>query len=237
MLGLGAYGSSGSDSDEAENLDLQQQTGESIHANAIVKSESKPKPVYVLNDHDEISSEPETGCDLELEKKFQRYFQLRNTKGYNFIHRLHENKEFGNPGLLDLKIRQLHINENGTNFPPNIWDPKRTHEQEKKLLNLDTFVPTAARKQIEEEVCRNRNVSESKSKESDYKPELDSFAAAKLARIKAKLTSSILEKEKEENMKNEKPKRENESETETHSDSHGEQERMVKKSKRQSRWG
>ena len=149
MLGLGAYGSDSDSEQEQENVADREEPSSEDGSSA-----AGPQPVYILNDHDVISSEPDDMCSAELQKTFEDYFRRKENEGYNFVQNLHENRSFGNPALVDLEIRKLNINENGTNFPKSIWNPQEFKEQVMISLHLHAYFRTQLTLGLD--ICRKK---------------------------------------------------------------------------------
>ena len=63
-------------------------------------------------------------CSDELQAKFRRFAELRESRGVNFNSTLTQKKDFRNPELLGRVIDRFEIDPTGTQFPPELWDPR-----------------------------------------------------------------------------------------------------------------
>ncbi|CAF3022521.1 unnamed protein product [Rotaria socialis] len=70
-----------------------------------------------------IPSEPNTNCPPRLEKKFEEYYKKFKKTGVDQNVRIQELKDFRNPCMYEKMISHLDIDEIGTNFPQELYDP------------------------------------------------------------------------------------------------------------------
>ena len=147
MLGLQGYTSSGSSSDDNGGHDKENSAASGLPLESKEKPKGAEETRPLLNDHEDIPKEPSAPCSSEVQKLFQSYFKIKNEKGIKFVDKLHANSEFDNPALLDLKIWQLDIHENCTNFSPESWDPLTL---EKVKVDVERFIPVKAHEAIVE---------------------------------------------------------------------------------------
>lgn len=57
-----------------------------------------------------------------MQEKFRKWYELRR-EGVNFNERLMRNREFHNPNIGVKMLEFIGVNEWGTNFPPEVYDP------------------------------------------------------------------------------------------------------------------
>jgi len=70
-----------------------------------------------------IPPEPAKSCSAKLEKKFEEYYRRYKKTGVDQNGRIQELKDFRNPSMYEKMISHLGIDEIGTNFPPELYDP------------------------------------------------------------------------------------------------------------------
>mmetsp|Transcript_5650 Transcript_5650/g.6826 ORF Transcript_5650/g.6826 Transcript_5650/m.6826 type:complete len:182 (-) Transcript_5650:11-556(-) len=178
MLGLNGYASSDSSSDDKEAESKEK----SVAPTSLLQSKESAERVdldkVLLNEHESIPKEPSSTCSNEVEQLFNSYFKIKKEKGIKFVDKLHANSQFDNPALLDLKIWQLEIDENCTNFPTDTWDPVSVG---KVKVDVERFIPLQAHEAIVE---RKRKAITSKDESREER-------TSKLARIKAKLDKQL----------------------------------------------
>ncbi|CAJ0752372.1 15638_t:CDS:2, partial [Entrophospora sp. SA101] len=67
-------------------------------------------------------AESEQECDEELEAKLAHFFELKD-KGVHFNDHLLKNKAFRNPHIYDKLVEFVHLDEIGSNFDREVYDP------------------------------------------------------------------------------------------------------------------
>jgi len=70
-----------------------------------------------------IPPEPTKRCSAKLEEKFEEYYKRFKRTGVDQNARIQELKDFRNPCMYEKMISHLGIDEIGTNFPPELYDP------------------------------------------------------------------------------------------------------------------
>ncbi|CAF0803670.1 unnamed protein product [Adineta steineri] len=70
-----------------------------------------------------IPPEPAKNCSAKLEKKFEEYYKRFKKTGIDQNVAIQELKDFRNPCMYEKMISHLEIDEIGTNFPQELYDP------------------------------------------------------------------------------------------------------------------
>jgi len=70
-----------------------------------------------------IPPEPAKSCPSKLEKKFDEYYKRFRRTGIDQNVLIQELKDFRNPCMYEKIISHLEIDEIGTNFPQELYDP------------------------------------------------------------------------------------------------------------------
>ncbi|CAF2320718.1 unnamed protein product [Rotaria sp. Silwood2] len=70
-----------------------------------------------------IPPEPTKSCSAKLEKKFEEYYKRFRKTGVDQNVRIQELKDFRNPCMYEKMISHLNIDEIGTNFSQDLYDP------------------------------------------------------------------------------------------------------------------
>jgi len=71
----------------------------------------------------QIPPEPAQKCSEDLQAKFRQYVQRKRRDGYNFNAVIQNRTDFRNPSIYEKLIEHFGIDEVGTNFPKNVYDP------------------------------------------------------------------------------------------------------------------
>ncbi|XP_046330091.2 SAP30-binding protein-like isoform X2 [Haliotis cracherodii] len=71
-----------------------------------------------------IPPEPAGRCSKELQEKIARNYERMMKSGYSHNVMIQKRKDFRNPSIYEKLIEFLHIDEKGTNFPPDIFNPQ-----------------------------------------------------------------------------------------------------------------
>ncbi|KAL5006221.1 hypothetical protein ScPMuIL_015027 [Solemya velum] len=74
-------------------------------------------------DEIEIPSEPPGKCSKHLQEKIAKLYEKTKREGSNLIASIQRKKEFRNPSIYEKLIEFCHIDEKGTNYPPEVYDP------------------------------------------------------------------------------------------------------------------
>ncbi|XP_023939420.1 SAP30-binding protein-like [Bicyclus anynana] len=72
-----------------------------------------------------IPPEPPGKCPKELQDTIAKYYNRMVTEGLDMNKIIQEKKNFRNPSIYEKLIQFCDINELGTNYPPEIYDPLR----------------------------------------------------------------------------------------------------------------
>ncbi|CAF0976724.1 unnamed protein product [Rotaria sordida] len=70
-----------------------------------------------------IPPEPAKSCSTKLQEKFEEYYKRFKKTGVDQNVRIQELKDFRNPCMYEKMISHLGIDEIGTNFPQELYDP------------------------------------------------------------------------------------------------------------------
>lgn len=84
---------------------------------------NKPKRDRVAEYGFALPPEPKGKCAPELQNKVDNFYEKMRTKNMNMNSLIQGNKEFRNPSIYDKLIIFCGINELGTNYPPELYDP------------------------------------------------------------------------------------------------------------------
>lgn len=80
------------------------------------------KPAEENAELNNIPPSPEGECDPNLQAKIALFIQ-KHRDGLNLNEDLKRQKQFGNPEILDKIVQHFEIDELGSNYPKDIWDP------------------------------------------------------------------------------------------------------------------
>ena len=99
------------------DADDQSKTGDGTTRDALEKEDRWAKYGFSL------PPEPKGKCSAELQEKINmRYEKMKHTN-MDMNRLIQERKEFRNPSIYEKLIQFCDINEFGTNYPPEIYDP------------------------------------------------------------------------------------------------------------------
>lgn len=70
-----------------------------------------------------LPPEPKAKCPTELQEKITKSYEKMKTNNIDMNKIIQERKEFRNPSIYEKLISFCDINELGTNYPPEIYDP------------------------------------------------------------------------------------------------------------------
>lgn len=71
----------------------------------------------------QLPPEPKGKCSQELQDKIANLFERMTNTNMDMNKIIQERKEFRNPSIYEKLIQYCDINELGTNYPPEIYDP------------------------------------------------------------------------------------------------------------------
>lgn len=72
-----------------------------------------------------IPPEPPGQCPTEIQEKLKQLFKTMDLTGHDMNQVIQERKDFRNPSIYEKLIQYCSINELGTNYPPERFDPFR----------------------------------------------------------------------------------------------------------------
>lgn len=73
----------------------------------------------------QLPPEPQGRCSNELQEKITRFHEKMVNNGLDMNKIIQQRKDFRNPSIYEKLIQFCSINEFGTNYPPEIYDPIR----------------------------------------------------------------------------------------------------------------
>ncbi|XP_031619513.1 SAP30-binding protein [Contarinia nasturtii] len=77
-----------------------------------------------------LPPEPKGKCPQELQEKINKMYEKMKTQNMNMNKLIQERKEFRNPSIYEKLIQYCDIDELGTNYPPEIYDPMQWTNKE-----------------------------------------------------------------------------------------------------------
>lgn len=77
------------------------------------------------SDDVQLPPEPNGRCSNELQDKISRYYDRMVTSGLDMNYIIQQRKDFRNPSIYEKLIQFCSINEFGTNYSPQVYDPLR----------------------------------------------------------------------------------------------------------------
>lgn len=72
-----------------------------------------------------LPPEPKAKCSQELQDKITKMYEKMKTHNMDMNKIIQERKEFRNPSIYEKLIQYCEIDELGTNYPPEIYDPRQ----------------------------------------------------------------------------------------------------------------
>lgn len=88
-------------------------------------SGSEPKKDRFAEYGFSLPPEPRTKCPQELQDKITKMYEKMKTHNMDMNKIIQERKEFRNPSIYEKLIQYCEIDELGTNYPPEIYDPRQ----------------------------------------------------------------------------------------------------------------
>ncbi|XP_002742007.1 SAP30-binding protein-like isoform X1 [Saccoglossus kowalevskii] len=120
-----------------------------VDYNASVNSDSLSQSVrHLSTDNIELPAEPPGRCSNHLQEKFSTYFK----KGFNLNAMIQKRKDFRNPSIYEKLISFLGIDEFGTNYPKDMFDPHGWTEE--------SYYEALAKSQKEDMARRGKEMKE-----------------------------------------------------------------------------
>lgn len=110
-------GDGGVDSDEV--IDLDEKEEEKIEEEIAVEELAEQAPDGV-----KLPPEPPGHCSMALQEKIKRLHErIKSNTNFNMNKAIQDRKDFRNPSIYEKLVQFCDINELGTNYPPEIYDP------------------------------------------------------------------------------------------------------------------
>ncbi|KAF4525682.1 hypothetical protein B566_EDAN010673 [Ephemera danica] len=129
------YVSSEGESSEGEDNDSAQQTNDyglisntedvPLSEEAKALAELHAKATAAAADGVKLPDEPKGKCSTELQEKINRFYDRMVSGGLDMNRVIQQKKDFRNPSIYEKLIQYCKINELGTNYPTEIYDPLR----------------------------------------------------------------------------------------------------------------
>ncbi|KAL7751510.1 SAP30-binding protein [Sorochytrium milnesiophthora] len=119
VLGLNYSDESSGDDDEEEQKPLP--------APVASAPPPLPPPPQTKADHNVKVDIDGTASDAnpQLQQKLERWLALKASQGANFNRSLMSTREYRNPHMYRKLVEFFDLNEHGTNYPPDAFDPRR----------------------------------------------------------------------------------------------------------------
>lgn len=120
-------GSTESTNQEEQTLN-KEQSSSNIHDEKKLEENIQLKDNHIeekINEEIDLSNippSPKGECDPNLQAKIALFIQ-KHRDGLNLNEDLKRQKQFGNPEILDKIVQHFEIDELGSNYPKDIWDP------------------------------------------------------------------------------------------------------------------
>lgn len=132
---LVSYGKDDLESDEEEksNDEEDEEQEDFLSHEHIFNSSLNPEQASLLSrsvlnktaDEIEIPPEPPGKCSRQLQEKIVKLYEKMRRGGLNMVASIERRKDFRNPSICEKLIEYCGIDEKGTNYPPEIFDPLR----------------------------------------------------------------------------------------------------------------
>jgi hypothetical protein len=72
-----------------------------------------------------LPPEPTGLCSTELQDKISSLYEKMESNGLDMNHKIQQRKEFRNPSIYEKLVQFCNIDEYGTNYPAQVYDPLR----------------------------------------------------------------------------------------------------------------
>lgn len=97
---------------------------------------SEPKRDRIAEYGFALPPEPKNKCPQELQDKITKMYEKMRTNNMDMNKLIQERKEFRNPSIYEKLIQYCDIDELGTNYPPELYDPMQWTSM---LKHIETF--------------------------------------------------------------------------------------------------
>lgn len=117
------------DDDSSNNEDIEMETSdreaeaETNENNENEEPTSEPKRDRFAEYGFALPPEPKGKCPQDLQDKITKMYEKMRTNNMDMNKLIQERKEFRNPSIYEKLIQFCDINELGTNYPPELYDP------------------------------------------------------------------------------------------------------------------
>lgn len=115
-----------------------------------------------------IPLEPPGNCSAELQEKIAKLYEKMQTQQMDMNAVIQKRKDFRNPSIYEKLIQFCALNELGTNYPPNMYDPQKW-TKESYYEELAKVQKTEMDKREKERKSKVEFVSGTKKAEEDSK--------------------------------------------------------------------
>ncbi|XP_033752325.1 SAP30-binding protein-like [Pecten maximus] len=133
---LVSYAKDDLESDEEEKSDEEEEDeveDDIVSDERVLNSSLNPEQASLLSrsvlnktaDEIEIPPEPAGKCPRHLQDKIAKLYEKMRRDGLNMVASIERRKDFRNPSICEKLIEYCGIDEKGTNYPPEIFDPHR----------------------------------------------------------------------------------------------------------------
>jgi len=107
----------------ASDDDVELEADTPQNAFIVNTNEVSQESLNVTEDEILIPSEPPGSCSAELQDKIAKLYEKMQTQQMDMNAVIQKRKDFRNPSIYEKLIQFCGLNELGTNYPPNIYDP------------------------------------------------------------------------------------------------------------------
>lgn len=84
---------------------------------------SSPSPASINEDDIPLPPEPAGNCSKRLQEKIAKHYNTMMREGKDLNAEIQRLKEFRNPSIYEKLIKMCGIDEQGTNYPPELYNP------------------------------------------------------------------------------------------------------------------
>ncbi|XP_005098201.1 SAP30-binding protein [Aplysia californica] len=111
------------DSEQEEEAEAQESNDNSPEAQTTDTAALSRSVQNMASDDIKIPPEPPGNCSFQLQRKIEDMYDRMRKEGLDLNRVIQSKKNFRNPSIYEKLIEFCHIDEKGTNFPPEIYDP------------------------------------------------------------------------------------------------------------------
>ncbi|XP_065077680.1 SAP30-binding protein [Ochlerotatus camptorhynchus] len=106
---------------EQEHMDISEDETPALAESSASSTKVDRAKMYGFS----LPPEPKGKCSLELQEKISNLYEKMRNSNMDTNKIIQERKEFRNPSIYEKLIQFCDINELGTNYPPEIFDPSQ----------------------------------------------------------------------------------------------------------------